>query len=187
MFYTNEELKKLSFKSIGQNVLVSKQASLYGISRISLGNNVRIDDFCIISAGQGGVTIGDYVHIAAYSSLIGNAEIIMEDFSGLSSRVSIYSSSDDYSGKSLTNPTVPDEYKKVISGKVHLKKHVIVGAGSVILPNVTLGEGSAVGALSLVTRNVDDFVIVAGNPAKPIKNRLQDLKNLETKLLNEKV
>lgn len=182
MFYTQEELKDLGFKELGHNVLISKKASLYGVANISLKNNIRIDDFCTISAGTNGIIIGNYVHIAVYSSLMGQGEIILEDYSGLSSRVSIYSSTDDYSGNYLTNPTVPSEYKNIITGKVHLKKHVIVGAGAVILPNVTIGEGSAIGSLSLVNKNCDEFGIFAGTPAKFIKNRNKHILELEANL-----
>jgi galactoside O-acetyltransferase len=123
------------------------------------------------------------VHIAVFCSIIGNGEIIMDDFSGLSSRVSLYSSNDDYSGKFLTNPTVPFQYTNVTHGKIHLKKHVIVGSGSIILPNVTLEDGVAVGALSLVKKSVSEYKIVSGNPAKFLKNRNKNLNDLECKLL----
>jgi acetyltransferase-like isoleucine patch superfamily enzyme len=181
MFYTNEELKKIGFKSIGNNVLISNKTSIYGAKNIEIGSNVRIDDFCVISAGKEGIKIGNNIHIAVFCSIIGEALIIMDDFSGLSSRVSIYSSSDDYSGESLTNPTLPREFTNVQSGTVHLKKHVIVGAGSIILPNVILDEGVAVGALSLVTKSFESYKIIAGSPAKIIKPRKNNLLNLELK------
>ncbi len=182
MYYSKEELQHIGFKKLGENVLISKVASIYGASRISIGDHVRIDDFCVLSTGDvGSITFGNYIHIAAFCSIMGNGEIRMDNYSGLSSRVSIYSSSDDYSGNFMTNPTVPKAYTNVTSGLVHLKKHVIVGAGSIILPNVIIGEGSAIGALSLVNKNVEDFMIVAGNPAKPIKDRSKKLKEIELK------
>jgi len=183
-FLTSEELQKIGFKSLGKDVLISNKVSIYGASKITIGNNVRIDDFCVLSAGEGGITLGSNIHIAVYSSLIGNGEIILDDFSGLSSKVSIYSSNDDYSGSFLTNPTIPSLYTNVKSGKVHLKKHVIVGSGSIILPNVVLEEGVAVGSLSLVNRSISEYVIAIGNPAKPFKKRKKDLKDLEWKYLN---
>jgi galactoside O-acetyltransferase len=140
---------------------------------------VRIDDFCILSAGAGGIAIGDYVHIAAYSSLIGAARIELSDFSGLSARVSVYSSSDDYSGAVLTNPTVPAEYTRVSHSDVHIGRHVIIGCGSVILPGAKLEDGVAIGALSLVQRNCKEFGIYAGMPARLIKQRKRDLLELE--------
>jgi galactoside O-acetyltransferase len=101
----------------------------------------------------------------------------------LSSRVSIYSSSDDYSGSTLTNPTVPDSYKDVLHAAVSLGRHVIVGSGSVILPGIRLEEGVAIGALSLVTKNCLAFGVYAGIPAKRIKDRKRDLLELERRFI----
>ena len=183
-FLSKKELNKLNFKHLGENVLISNKATIYGASRISIGDNVRIDDFCVISAGEGGIELGNSIHIAVYCSIIGNGKVVMEDFSGLSSRVAVYTSNDDYSGAYLTNPMVPSEYTNVTSGDVILKKHVIVGAGSIILPNVTLEEGVAIGSLSLVNKSIPEYTIAVGNPAKPLKSRKQDLKQQEWKYLN---
>lgn len=182
-FYTENELLKMGFASLGKNVLLSRKSSIYSPSKITIGDNVRIDDFCILS---GRITLGSYIHIAAYSSLFGGTEgIIMEDFSGLSSRVSIYAVSDDYSGKSLTNPTTPDKYKKLHSGRVIIGKHAIIGASSIILPNVEIKEGTAVGALSLVNKDLEEWSIYAGNPIKKIKERSKDLLELEKEFIKE--
>lgn len=184
-FYNIEELKTIGFKFIGKNIKISNKTSIYNPSQISIDDNSRIDDFCILSAGEGGIIIGKNVHIACYCSLIGKDEIILKDFSGLSSRVAIYSSSDDYSGLSLTNPTIPVKYKRIQHGSVILEKHVIIGAGSIILPKVKIGIGSAVGALSLVTKNCDEFGIYIGNPAKFFKKRSDKVLELESQYLNE--
>lgn len=184
---SREAIEALGFASVGESVQLSDRASFYGAVRITLGNNVRIDDFCVLAAGVGGIVIGDYVHLAVSASLIGSGKITMSDFSGISSRVSIYSSSDDYSGATLTNPTVPSEYAGVTHADVFLGKHVIVGSGSVILPGVTLEEGVAVGALSLVHKRCDAFGIYAGNPARRIKGRKRDLLELERLCLASKV
>jgi galactoside O-acetyltransferase len=178
-----DAIEAIGFAAIGTDVQISEHARFYGASRIILGNHVRIDDFCVLSAGEGGISIGNHIHVAVYCSLIGNGHISMADFSGLSSRVSIYSSNDDYSGASMTNPTVPAEFKNVRHAPVRLGRHVIVGSGSIILPGVTLEEGVAVGALSLVTKSCAAFGIYFGNPAKRIKERKRDLLALETRLL----
>jgi acetyltransferase-like isoleucine patch superfamily enzyme len=180
---THPQIEAMGFASVGENVQISDRASFYGASRIRIGNNVRIDDFCVIAGGAGGIHIGNYVHIAVGSSLIGAGEIILADFSGLSSRVSIYSSSDDYSGASLTNPTVPNEYKNVQNAPVYLGRHVIVGSGSVILPGVVLEDGVAIGALSLVHKRCNAFGIYAGNPVRKIKDRKSELLELEKRFL----
>jgi acetyltransferase-like isoleucine patch superfamily enzyme len=181
-FLSREQLKACGFQFVGKDVKISDKASIYGASRISIGDHSRIDDFCVVSAGEEGIEIGRYVHIAVFCSLMGKGRIVMKDFSGLSSRVSLYSSSDDYSGRSLTNPTVPDEFKKVHHGPVILGKHVIIGVGSAILPNVTIADGSAVGALSLVTKDVEGGIIVSGVPARKISTRKDNIFNLEQEL-----
>jgi galactoside O-acetyltransferase len=176
-------IDSMGFSSVGKNVHISDKASFYNCANISIGNNVRIDDFCVLSAGAGGIVIGDNIHIAVYSSLIGAGKITLSDFCNISSRVSIYSSSDDYSGATMTNPTVPCQYKNVTHADVFIGKHVIVGSGSIILPGVTLGEGVAIGALSLIQHDCRAFGIYAGTPAKHIKDRKRDLLELEKAFL----
>lgn len=179
-------IEAMGFASIGSDLHISDKASFYGIERISLGSSVRIDDFCVIAAGVKGIRVGNYIHIAVGCTLIGAGRIVLDDFSGLSSRVSIYSSSDDYSGVFMTNPMVPDDYKNVTHADVFLGKHVIVGCGSVILPGVSLSEGVAVGALSLVNKSCSAFGIYSGNPARRISDRKRDLQELEQRLLARK-
>lgn len=185
-FLNKKQLLNKGFRELGKNVLISDKVSVYGAENIIIADNVRIDDFCVLSAGVGGVYIGSNVHIAVGCLLVGDAKITLNDFVGLSSRVSIYSSTDDYSGKTLTNPTVPSEYKNVFSDNVELGRHVIIGSGSVVLPGVSIGEGSAIGALSMVSRNISDWTIASGVPAKRIKERKKDLLLLEEKYKNEK-
>ncbi len=93
-----------------------------------------------MSAGDGGIEIGSYVHVAVFCSLIGKGRIRLGDFVNLSSRVSVYSSSDDYSGAAMTNPMVPSGFTNVLDDDVEIARHAIVGSGSVILPGVCLEE-----------------------------------------------
>lgn len=179
---TREEVEQMGFASVGENVFISTKASFYGVSKIHICNNVRIDDFCVISAGEGGVYIGNYIHIAVYSSLIGSGRITLMDYSNISSRVSIYSSNDDYSGNYMSNPMVPAEFTNVTHDAVVVGKHVIVGSGSIVLPGVVLDEGCAIGAHSLVKYNCEKLSIYAGNPARKIRERNDKLFELEQQL-----
>lgn len=176
--YSEEELKLLRLKSYGENVLISKDARIYNPQKVSVGNDVRIDDFCIIS---GEVCIGNNVHLAPGCQLAaGGAKIILKDFSGLAFNVIVTASSDDYSGNSLTNPTVPEQFKKTKQvGDVVLNKHVIVGASSVILPSVEIGEGASVGALSLVSKSIEPWGVYVGSPLRKIKDRSKKPLELE--------
>lgn len=173
------EVNRMGFAAVGEDVALSDKASFYNCGKISIGNHVRIDDFCVLSAGQGGIKLGDYIHIAVYASIIGGGGVIVEDFCNISSRVSIYSSSDDYSGATMTNPLIPSQYTGVTHADVRLCEHVIVGSGSVVLPGVTLHQGVAVGALSLVNRDCAEFGIYAGTPAKWVRARDRGLLAIE--------
>jgi acetyltransferase-like isoleucine patch superfamily enzyme len=178
-----DAIAAMGFKAVGRDVRLSDRASFYNCAAISLGDRVRIDDFCVLSAGEGGIDIGSHIHIAVYTSLIGGGRITLRDFCNLSSRVSIYSSNDDYSGAHMTNPMVPEQYTGVTHAPVTLGKHVIVGCASVILPGSVLGEGAAIGSLSLVQGELAPFGVYAGTPARFIKERQRDLLALEAAFL----
>lgn len=183
-FYTTIELESLGLKQHGTNVLISKKASIYGASNISIGDNVRIDDFCVLS---GNINLGNYIHIAASSLLYGGESgIEMKDFSTISSRSAVYAISDDYSGKSMTNPTVKDEYKNVIDKHVSIGRHVVIGTNCTILPGVTIDDGTSIGACSLVTKNCNEWGIYVGIPVKRIKERSRNILELEKNFLNIK-
>lgn len=177
---SHSEIMSMGFAEVGEDVRISEVARFYGTSRIRIGNHVRIDDFCVLSAGDGGIRIGNHVHIAVYCSLIGQGAIDLADYCNISSRVSIYSSNDDYSGNSLTNPTIPIDFKNVTHAPVTLGRHVIVGSGSVILPGVLLEDGVAVGSISLIKSDCAAFGIYAGIPARRIKERSRSLLKFES-------
>lgn len=179
-FYTQQELQALGFAALGKNVLLSRKCSIYGAEKISIGNNVRIDDFCILS---GKIQIGDHVHIAAYCSFFaGDSGIYLGDFSGVSSRTAIYAESDDYSGSVLTNPTVPMPYRHILCGPVRLEKHALLGTSCTVLPGVIVGEGTAVGSMSFVNKPLEPWSIYIGIPCRKIKDRQTDLLELEQQL-----
>jgi acetyltransferase-like isoleucine patch superfamily enzyme len=181
-FYSKEELKTIGFKTIGENVLISRYARFYGVENISVGDNVRIDDFCILS---GNISIGSYVHIASFVALYGQCNITIEDFAGISARTCIYTANDNYFGESLTGPTIPIKYRKLETGMVLIKKHAIIGNGCIILPNSTISTGSAIGALSLVKGIIDEWGIYSGIPAVFRKPRRSDIiPKLENDLLS---
>lgn len=181
-YYSNGELKRFKFCELGNNVLISKKASLYGTEKMKIGSNVRIDDFCLL---VGTISLGNYIHIAAYTSLHASmGSIIMESFSTLSSHVTVYAASDDYSGKSMTNSVIPETFKDIQYGNVYIGKHVIVGTGSTLLHKAKLGDGVAIGAMSLVNNDLLPWGIYAGIPCKKIRDRENKVLYLEKEFLN---
>lgn len=168
-FYSEDELSQIGFQDIGHDVYISKKASIYGAEKMKLGSHIRIDDFCILS---GKINLSDYIHISAYTALFGGESgIFVEKYSTISSRCCIYAVSDDYSGKFMTNPMIPDEYRGVEDKKVILEKYSIVGSGCTILPGVIVKEGCSCGAMSLINKETESWTINAGIPARIIKKR----------------
>ena len=127
-FYTSQELEQIGFASIGNNVLISRKTSIYSASSISLGSNVRIDDFSILS---GKISIGSNVHISAYVALYGSLGICIQDYSGISARSTVYSAVDDFSGEYMIGPMSPCTH--VTGGPVVMEKYTQIGASCVVI------------------------------------------------------
>jgi galactoside O-acetyltransferase len=182
--YSESELRE-TFGSVGKNVNVHRSCIIFGGKRIHIGSNVRIDCFSMLSAGEQGIMIGDHVHIAVGCYLFGSGgKITLDDFAGLSARVSLFTATDDYLLGYMTNPTVPDKYKKVTKGDIILNKHALVGCGAVIMP-CTLGVAACVATLSFVSKNVADFEVVKGSPAVKVTSRRRRILDLEKQLREE--
>lgn len=177
-FYTEDELSKLGLKSYGKDVKLSRFARIYSPNKISIGNNVRIDDFCILS---GDISIGSNIHISAYVALYGSLGIELEDYTGISPMSTIYSAMDDFSGDYLIGPIHPEEYTNVTGGKVILKRYSQIGTHCVVFPNLSIGEGSVVGACSLVNKNLEPWGIHYGVPVQRKAERKKNLLDFLTK------
>jgi dTDP-4-amino-4,6-dideoxy-D-glucose acyltransferase len=166
-FYSTDELRQAGFQTVGNHVRVSRKTSLYNV-RGTIGNHVRIDDFCIL---KGRIEIGNHVHICAYCSISGVAGVVrFGDFSTLANRVSVYTGSDDYRADALSSSTVPADCLATITGDVTLGRAALIGAHSVILPGTSVGEGASVGAMCIVHGAIRSGTIaVAGNGGLCIK------------------
>jgi galactoside O-acetyltransferase len=181
MFYEKKELHKFNFKTLGNNVLISKSAALYKTEQMSISSNSRIDDFCALS---GEISIGENVHITVHCSITASlSPIVIEDFVGIAANCHIFSSMDDFLGIGLTNPTIPIEFRNVSHGPVKISKHSIIGVGSVIFPNVTVGEGCAIGSMSLVIKSIDPWGVYVGIPVSRIKDRSKNLLEKEKEFI----
>lgn len=182
-FLTNLQLELMGFKELGRNVKISDKASIHNAELIEIGENSRIDDFCVVS---GNIKIGRNVHIAVFCNVAGGEKgVVFEDFSGLAYGCHVFTQSDDYSGETLTNPTVPDAYKKEIKEPINIGRHSIVGTGSLIFPGVKLAEGTSVGAQSIVTKSTEEWSIYLGSPARRIRSRSRALLNMEKEYLQD--
>jgi galactoside O-acetyltransferase len=174
-FYSSEDLREFGLAKVGLNVQVAKNITIIGPENIFLGDNIRIDGNTVINAYSGFLKIGNFVHLGGGSFLSCGGGIEFHDFSTISQGVRVYSNSDDYSGEFMTNPMVPKKYTNTVLGLVTFHEHVIVGSGTVVLPNCELSEGVAVGALSLVDKSLEPWGIYGGIPARYLKARSKSL------------
>lgn len=179
-FFSEKELHSLGIKKVGKNVLISKNCSLLSPEKLILGDNVRIDDFSLLS---GELEIGNFVHISAYAAIFAKYGVKIGNFCGLSPRATIFSGSDDFSGHYLISPLVPEEFTNVHAGRVVLEDFCQIGTNSTVMPGITLREGSVIGAHSFVKENTQEWGIYAGVPCKFIKNREKRTKILGKAIL----
>lgn len=182
-YLSDEVIQNMGFKYVGKNVKISDKAAIYNADKISIGDNSRIDDFCIIS---GKVEIGAYCHITPMCLVAGGEPgVSLNDFATLAYGVKIFSQSDDYSGETMVSSLIPKKYKNEIFKPVVIGRQVIIGAGSVILPGANIAEGCSVGAMSLIVKETHSWGIYAGVPAKRLKERSKNILELENAFLRE--
>ncbi len=154
---TADELREAGFSSVGEHTLVSRKSSLYAITG-SIGSHVRVDDFCIL---KGNITLDDYVHIAAFGMISGiHAPVTIGRHVGISTRLSLFTASDDYSANTLGGPTTPREYTTQIVGPVSIGTGTMIGAHCVILPGLEIGIGASVGAGSVISGSIPNGGVV---------------------------
>jgi galactoside O-acetyltransferase len=184
-FLTEDDLQGFGFKSVGTNVRISADARVYGAENISIGNNVRIDDFVTLAAARGSITIGNYVFIARGSHLAGTLGIVLHDFSSMAANTVVYSASDDYGGDYLTAQAIPQKYTNQVGGPVVIGKHVIIGSTCTLIGPCEIGEGCSIGSMTLVYKDLQPWGVYVGIPAKRLKERKKGLLALEEELLEE--
>lgn len=177
-YLTGAELDALPFAAIGRDVLIDSSVRIVGVENLRIGSHSRIDAGTIIVA-SGPVSIGSYVHVGAHCYLQGRGGIRIGDFANVSSYVGLHSVSDDPSGASLTNPTVPDAYKTLEIGEIALERHALIYTKATLLPGTRVGEGAVIGAHSLASGEIAEWSIHAGVPARFLKARARDVLELE--------
>lgn len=157
-------------KSCGSNVIIGRTVRIRYPELVEIGDNVIIDDFTYISTA---LVLASNTHIAAGCKLIGGRKstVVLGEFSTLSPNVVLAAGSDDYTS-GIATPMVPEEFKgQAQFGTIRFGRHCIVGANSTVLPHVTFADGASLGAQSLANKNIDEWTLWAGIPARKIKNR----------------
>lgn len=168
---------KSKLRDCGTNVIIGKTVLIWYPEFVEIGDNVIIDDFTYISTS---LKLHSNIHISSGCKIIGgkNAFVEMFPFSTLAPNVVLSAGSDDYTD-GIATPMVPSKFKaSAVIGRIIINKHCIVGANSVVLPNVIFNEGSTLGALSFANKDLEEYKVYAGIPARLIwaRNKVKILK-----------
>lgn len=162
-------------KSVGKDVFISANVEIKRPHLASIGNHVAIDTGFYATTR---VEIEDHVHIAPYVNVIGGETglLKMGNFTNIAVGGKIICGSDEFLGEGLiSTPGIPEEFRDNLKIQpIIFEDFANVGANVVILPGITLGEGSVVGACSLLTNDTEPWTIYIGTPAKPIKVRSKE-------------
>jgi len=161
---------KAYLKFCGEDVKIYPLSRIVNPQVIRIGDHSQIDDFTFINGGKG-LTIGKYVHITYFSSITGNGTAEIGDYAGIASGSRIFTSTNIYQEAWSMSAAAPKRMQRFKTGQVHIEKFSFIGANSIILPGVLIGEGAVIGALSLVNKNVEPWSINAGIPCRKIAER----------------
>lgn len=165
-------------------LLIGKRTKFINIQNITLGRNVKIkDDVTIIAYGK--IIIGDNVVIGEKTTLIANETLTIGDnvvitrncyIAQLGGPITIEKNVliGDYTRVHSINHTykergTPLHARDHVRNKIHIQENAWVGSGVMIINNTTIGKGSVIGANAVVNKNIPDFVVAVGIPAKVIK------------------
>ncbi len=157
-------------------VTTFEYSKIIGIENIEFGKHIIIDDFVFIHA-KSTIKIGNHVHIACFASITGGAELEIGDFSAISQGCRILTATDDFKDWGFGNSTLDEKYRNVHRAPISIGKFCIIGANSVVLPGVNIGEGATVGACSVVTRDLEPWGVYIGNRKISERSREAVLEN----------
>lgn len=144
--YIRARIYSLFLKKTGKKIFIQHDVIFRNLKYIELGNNVYINHHAEILAGINGIKIGNDVMIGQYAKLL-------------------------TTNHSYTDLSIPMNKQTEISEHIIIHDDVWIGANAIILPGIEIGKGAVVGASALVTKDVPEFAIVGGVPAKIIKYR----------------
>lgn len=158
-------------QSCGDDVFISANVEIRRPHLVRVGSHVAIDSGLYLTTAA---EIGDYTHLSPYITVIGGAQstLIVEDFVTIGAGSRFICGSDRFMGDGFTSVTVPEEFRDTVDiGTIRCARFAGIGTNVVVMPNVTIGEGSVIGACSLVTKDTEPWAVYVGVPARPVKIR----------------
>jgi galactoside O-acetyltransferase len=170
----SSDMKDTSFllrlAAAGRDVQIFANALILQPEKVTVEEGARIDDFARVEGGMG-VSIGKYVHIASFASILGGGTATLGPFVGLAQGARVITGGGHPFSDMFGEPPPPGDPFDRLRGEVRVEAYAFVGANAVVLPNLTIAEGGVVAAGSVLTQDVPPWTIVAGSPARPVRER----------------
>jgi acetyltransferase-like isoleucine patch superfamily enzyme len=161
---------KTDFRKLGERVVFESGVLVFHPENISIGNDVYIGHQTILKGYYNGeLTIDDGTWIGQQCFFHGAGNLRIGKNVGIGPGVKIITSY--HSEEGIMKPVL---HSKILFEQVIVEDDSDLGVGSIVLPGVKIGRGVVVGAGAVVTKDVPDYAVVVGSPAKIIKYRNQE-------------
>lgn len=159
-----------NLRAYGDDVRIDLGAVIKRPNLMSVGSHIAIDHGVYVTTR---LEMGDYIHIGPYTTVTGGAEglLKMGNFSGLAAACRIVCGGETYGGDGMINPTIPARYRNCVYAPVIMEDFTTLATGVIVLPGITIREGSVVAAGSVVTKDTEPWTINVGTPARPVRRR----------------
>ena len=148
----------------GKNTIIrfNSRMDIFPFNKFEIGANSIIEDFATINNGVGDVTIGNNVGVGLSNVIIGPVKL--GNYVMLAQNIVISGLNHGYE-----DVTMPPRMQKVVTKQITIEDDVWIGANCVITAGVTIGKHAIIGAGSVVTKDIPQFSVAVGNPARVIK------------------
>lgn len=162
-------LQRPRFARLGRHAVIHPPILMTSPDSISIGDGTVIMEHAFLNvkpgAGSASLTIGDRVYVGRFAHINALKNVVIEDDVLINHKVTLGDESHRFE-----DTTVPIlSQGTFFDGGVLLRRGCWIGTGSIIMPGVTVGRNSVVGANSVVTADVPDYTVVAGAPAREIR------------------
>jgi acetyltransferase-like isoleucine patch superfamily enzyme len=146
----------------GVKIRFNSRMDIFPFNKFSIGAKSIVEDFATINNGVGDVSIGSNCGIGLSNVIIGPVK--MGNYVMLAQNIVISGLNHGYE-----DITTPPRLQKVITKQITIEDNVWVGANSVITAGVTIGKHAVIGAGSVITKDIPEYSVAVGNPARVIK------------------
>jgi acetyltransferase-like isoleucine patch superfamily enzyme len=149
-------------KGKGTIIRNSVRMDVFPFNKFIIGANSIIEDFSTINNGVGDVFIGDNSGIGLSNVIIG--PVTIGNYVMLAQNIVISGLNHGYE-----DVNVPPRLQKVVTKQITIEDNVWIGANTVVTAGVTIGKHAIIGAGSVITKDIPQYTVAVGNPARVIK------------------